>query len=295
MYTEIKELINFLAVFMHHRIARRRISLCMESFANHLATRFHDNWRPDEPKHAQAERILAIKTRGGMDEMFIAVAASVGINGDDLYASFPTTIFIYCNPGEVTCRISDYPSIVIIWRGDVDADKFYIPTPIGAAKYYDGNSHNIQNTVLNAYVKQESMLRPAGHAKKRDVKPERCIPLTLVSSAEIDAYDLLATGFIDINEVPPVLFRYKRANSKQFTVRSFAATRFGSHRPRPDHKAMRRIQHAAAYLAITNANAIQQANVPLLENFPVNFQFAMGPEGGNGKCCGCKDLSLLFG
>lgn len=48
-------------------------------------------------------------------------------------------------------------------------------------------------------------------------------------------------------------------------MRSFGATRFGSHRRRPDHKSLRRIQHSAAYIAVTNAGALNQAvAVPLL-------------------------------
>lgn len=61
------------------------------------------------------------------------------------------TLFIYCNPGEVTCRISENPLTIIIWRGQVEMDRYYNPNPIGAARYFDGNTNNIQNTVLSAY------------------------------------------------------------------------------------------------------------------------------------------------
>uniref|UniRef100_A0A1I8EQV1 Anti_prolifrtn domain-containing protein n=1 Tax=Wuchereria bancrofti TaxID=6293 RepID=A0A1I8EQV1_WUCBA len=261
MYTEVKELVNFLAVFMYHRIPKRRINIFMESFANHLVTRFHSNWRPDEPKYAQSERILAIKTNGRLDEMFYTIAT--------------TTIFIYCNPGEVTCHISEYSSIIIIWCGDVNEDRIYVPFPIGAAKYYDGNSRNIQSTVFTAYMKS----LPVG---KKDARPERCVPLSLTNSAGINLYEFLSTGFVDIAQIPPVLFRNKGQNSKPFTLRPFAPTRFGTHHLRSVHKDMRRIQRAAAYLAIANSNAMNRPAVaPLLENFPMNFQFAMNAEGSN--------------
>uniref|UniRef100_A0A915PHW5 Uncharacterized protein n=1 Tax=Setaria digitata TaxID=48799 RepID=A0A915PHW5_9BILA len=106
-------------------------------------------------------------------------------------------------------------------------------------------------------------------ATNRDIKPERCVPLDLISSAAIPAYDLLITGYIDVHKVPPILFRYT-TSSKSFTVRSFAATRFGSHRPRPDHVAMRRIQHAAAYLAMMNDELM---NAPAINNLQGNFHY----------------------
>lgn len=36
---------------------------------------------------------------------------------------------------------------------------------------------------------------------KKDVKPERSVPLTLVSSADINACDLLCTGFVNMTMV----------------------------------------------------------------------------------------------
>uniref|UniRef100_A0A0R3S5V1 Anti_prolifrtn domain-containing protein n=1 Tax=Elaeophora elaphi TaxID=1147741 RepID=A0A0R3S5V1_9BILA len=151
MYTEIKELVNFLAVYMYFRIPRWQINLFMERFANHLAARFHRNWRINNPGHAANERFIAIKTRDGLDEMFYVVAASVSIDLNELYACFPPSIFVYCNPGEVICRILEYSLAIIIWQGDVNADNSYIATPTGAAKYYNENTFNLENTALSAY------------------------------------------------------------------------------------------------------------------------------------------------
>ncbi|VIO85934.1 Uncharacterized protein BM_BM11383 [Brugia malayi] len=237
MYTEVKELVNFLAVFMYQRIPKRRINIFMESFANHLLARFYCNWRPFEPKYAQTERILAIKTNGRLDEIFYNIATSVGIDMNDLYSSLPSTIFIYCNPGEVTCRISDYSSTIMIWYGDVNEDRIYVPFPIGAAKYYDGDSRNIQNTVFTAYTKSLAVDKFSG---KKDVRPERCVPLNLTNSAGINLYEFFSARFVNI------------------------------------------AQHAAAYLAVASSNAMNRPAVtPLLENFSMNFQFAMNAEGSN--------------
>lgn len=45
---------------------------------------------------------------------------------------------------------------------------------------------------------------------------------------------------------PKLMFRYAIPTSRTFTVESFATTRFGSHRKRPDHEQMKRIQHSAS-------------------------------------------------
>ncbi|MFH4982859.1 hypothetical protein AB6A40_009568 [Gnathostoma spinigerum] len=45
------------------------------------------------------------------------------------------------------------------------------------------------------------------------------------------------------------MFRYIPPHYQAYKVASFAATRFGSHRQRPDDDAMRRIQRTAAFSA----------------------------------------------
>uniref|UniRef100_A0A8R1Y232 Uncharacterized protein n=1 Tax=Onchocerca volvulus TaxID=6282 RepID=A0A8R1Y232_ONCVO len=90
MYTEIKEMVHFLAIYMYHRILRRR----------------HNN-------------------------------------------------AVYCNPGEVTCRISGYSSLIIIWHGEVNEHQYCVPNPIGAARDYDGNILNFTNPSSTAYSKSD--------------------------------------------------------------------------------------------------------------------------------------------
>ncbi|VDM14848.1 unnamed protein product [Wuchereria bancrofti] len=72
-----------------------------------------------------------------------------------------------------------------------------------------------------------------------------------------------------------MLFRYTTKENCPFTARLFADTRFGCHRSRPDHKAMRRIQHAAAYLAVTNDSAgYNSASVCYSQQLNANNKFA---------------------
>uniref|UniRef100_A0A8R1TWL7 Anti_prolifrtn domain-containing protein n=1 Tax=Onchocerca volvulus TaxID=6282 RepID=A0A8R1TWL7_ONCVO len=225
MYTEIKEMVNFLAIYMYHRILRRRISLCMASYANHLLTLFYQNWRPYDPRYAQNERVVAVRTYDNLDNVLHVVATNLRINIDDLLDCFPSNIVVYCNPGEVTCRISGYSSLIIIWRGEVNEDRYYVPNPIGAARYYDGNILNILNPM------QEPSAHLSGRVRNLEVNPERCIPLYLVSSVEIPIYDLVVSGIVDIFKIPSILFRHNSSYTDAFMRRTFASIRFGMYRP----------------------------------------------------------------
>ncbi|CAG9531048.1 unnamed protein product [Cercopithifilaria johnstoni] len=246
MYTELKELINFLGIYMHHRIPRRRICLFMENYGNHLAGRFLESWKLEEPKYGERERTLVIKTGNRLNEIFTTIATSIGIVEEDLTACFPSSMLLYCNPGEVSCQMINYAHTITVWTGDVNADINYTPIPDGIAFFCETPAvlHNVLNSNGNILGETSS--------KNKELKSQRCILLQLVNWLDDSAYDLLRSGFFFENKIPPFLFRYTTKENCSFTARSFAGTRFGSHRSRPDHQAMRRIQHAAAFMAVTN-------------------------------------------
>uniref|UniRef100_A0A915Q5N1 Uncharacterized protein n=1 Tax=Setaria digitata TaxID=48799 RepID=A0A915Q5N1_9BILA len=161
-------------------------------------------------------------------------------------------MLLCCNPGEVLCQVMDYTHVITVWTGDVNADANYTPIPAGIAFFCETPS--ILYTVLsnNGNVSGKTNYPLCFGSKIKELKSQRCILLQLISSIDDYAYDLIGNGFFGQNKIPPYLFRYATKENCSFTVRTFAGTRFGSHRSRPDHKAMRRIQHAAAFLAVTN-------------------------------------------
>ncbi|VDK87676.1 unnamed protein product [Litomosoides sigmodontis] len=254
MYTEVKELINFLAIYMHHRIPRRRICLFMESYGNHLAGRFAENWKLEEPKCGESERTLVIKMGNCLNESFSTIATSIGIVEKDLAGCFPSPMFLYCNPGEVQCRVVNYAQIITVWTGDVNADVNYTSVPAGIASHCD--TPNALDNVLGG--SNCNHLSEANHnylvSKGKELRSERSIPLQLVSLMDDSASHLLQSGCFLESKVPPFLFCYTTKENSTFTARSFADTRFGSHRLRPDHQAMRRIQKSAAFLAMASDN-----------------------------------------
>uniref|UniRef100_A0A0R3RLZ9 Anti_prolifrtn domain-containing protein n=1 Tax=Elaeophora elaphi TaxID=1147741 RepID=A0A0R3RLZ9_9BILA len=267
MYTEVKELINFLGIYMHHRIPRRRICLFMESYGNHLAGKFFEDWKLEEPKYGERERTLAIRTGNGLDEMFTTIATSIGIVEDDLAACFPSPMLLRCNPGEVSCQMMSYAHIITIWMGDVNADINYTPMPAGIAFFCETPTvlYNFLNSNGN-FLSGASEFISKFSSKNKELKSQRYILLKLISCMDDDACDLLSSGFLFENRVPPFLFRYPTNEKCPFTARIFADTRFGSHRPRPDHQAMRRIQHAAAFLAVTNDSTCVRDNHPYVKH-----------------------------
>ncbi|VDM92153.1 unnamed protein product, partial [Litomosoides sigmodontis] len=282
MYTEIKELANFLALYMHNRFPGHQINLCMETFANYLAIRFYHIWYPDQPKYAENERFLAIKTHQSLDETLLAAAEYSGVDANDLYASLPPSIFIFCNPGEVTCRIPEYPFVITIWRGPLDADRYYTSASIGAAKYYDGILPNTQTTSLSTYA---SAAAASGSSGNMDVAtPDRSVPLELVASAEIAINDFATSGFVDLKEIPPTLFCIKGSDRVEFTGRMLNCIHFRAQRLSSHHTVTYQNEHDAQLM---NRNANGEAAAAPAPTFGIinnnqpqqQHQFAMSAEG----------------
>ncbi|VDN83954.1 unnamed protein product [Brugia pahangi] len=155
MYTELKELINFLAIYMHHRIPRRRICLLMESYSNHLAGRFLGKWKPEEPEYGEKERTLMIKAGDCLDQILSTIATSIGIVEEDLAACFPSLMIAYCNPGIVSCQVMNYAHMITVWMGDVNADVNFTPIPDGIAFFCETPAilYNVLNSNGNVMDK----------------------------------------------------------------------------------------------------------------------------------------------
>uniref|UniRef100_A0A914M9Y7 Anti-proliferative protein domain-containing protein n=1 Tax=Meloidogyne incognita TaxID=6306 RepID=A0A914M9Y7_MELIC len=94
MYTEIRELINFLARYFHLRIPRLRIGMFCEHMANNCLFRFQPYWNINIPKQHEEQRIIRI-SRTFCDETFTSAANSVGLMLEELLNCLPGILFFF--------------------------------------------------------------------------------------------------------------------------------------------------------------------------------------------------------
>ncbi|KAK6009930.1 hypothetical protein OSTOST_25111, partial [Ostertagia ostertagi] len=68
-----------------------------------------------------------------------------------------------------------------------------------------------------------------------------------------------------------MMFSYTPKNHVSYTIKEFSATRFGSHRQRPDHDVMKRIQRQAANRGNTaRAHALEAGDGPDLKSTSIS-------------------------
>ncbi|KHN76130.1 Protein Tob1 [Toxocara canis] len=228
MYTELKELVNFLAKFTRNRIPRRRMSIFLEHLANGLLVKHEAAWKVDNPISGATERAIRINTASGTTELLTSVASTLGIDIHALLSSFPMEMVAFWNPGEVFYRLGDTPTNLPIWSGDVNADTNYSCAPARLYTFEPGH-----NSMPSANVGSEC------NYVRLELAPW---------DQHSDFY--WSTDVFSPSNVPRLVFRFVPPHDQAFTASSFAVTRFGSRRPQPDHEALKRIQHAAEHLTV---------------------------------------------
>ncbi|EPB75686.1 zinc finger, C4 type [Ancylostoma ceylanicum] len=217
-------------------------SLFTCQLANFLICRFREHkWDLNEPSKDEQHRVVRSKVNGFTDQLIISAATEMGLSSDEVLECLPDNILLFANPGEVFYRAGENAAAVPIWTGEkgVDPDLSYCSLPAF-----------VTNPACAATTSPVSNMGAAGkpfyvgRSRKADAAFEiddAYVQLKLepVHSSNADDNVLLPQSNL-------MMFSYTPKNHVSYTIKEFSATRFGSHRQRPDHDVMKRIQRQAA-------------------------------------------------
>ncbi|GMT00574.1 hypothetical protein PENTCL1PPCAC_22748, partial [Pristionchus entomophagus] len=235
MYTEIKELVNYIVPFLFNKIPRRKVITFAEQLANTLLFRLRDKWNDcngDEMSRVVFVR-LRVATHAGVKEQtdrdVLISAKAVGIEVEEMLKFLPEGIAIHIGPGEVLYQMTNgctnISSTHLIWSGNPDNDREYRPLP---AVLTMAAEETEEGTVLT---------------------PDNYVPLKLAPVNCEKDLTKMETLFVALSRHP-----------SEYTVEQFSVTRFGSHRARPDHEVMKRIQRQAAFEALTKSPILEASS-----------------------------------
>ncbi|VDL78740.1 unnamed protein product [Nippostrongylus brasiliensis] len=268
MYTEVKELVNFLAKYLIGKIPRRPASLFTCQLANFLVCRFREHkWDLNDPSKDEHHRVIRSKVKGFTDQLIISAATEMGLCPDEVLECIPgwskgkftalmakgiliaDNILLFANPGEVYCSL---PAFV---TNPTCAAPAAPASNMGAAgrPFYLGTTVVLLSAceVEDAYVQ---------------------LKLEPVHSANADDNVVLPLSNL-------MMFSYTPKNHVSYTIKEFSATRFGSHRQRPDHDVMKRIQRQAANRgnASVRSQPPEAGDAPEVKSAAVNPQRPVAP------------------
>uniref|UniRef100_A0A914HU78 Calponin-homology (CH) domain-containing protein n=1 Tax=Globodera rostochiensis TaxID=31243 RepID=A0A914HU78_GLORO len=271
MYTEILELVNFFARFFHLRIPRLKIGMFCEHFANNCFLRFHLYWNLNQPKQYEELRIIRVSHQY-TDELFTSAASAVGLQLDELLSCIPERlIIVYVNPGEVFYCPGDYSPPVAVWVGPVCEDLKYNETC-----HVTFPPPPIPSSILPTHAIQPLIPRPTSNLPGAgcvnvtvdfSVLSWR-IPLGLVHPRELGYATNPTSDFL--------MFRYCVPGTPNYTVETFASTRFGSYRKRPDYEFFTRLQHSLLLLNAQSSSDDIGRTFPLATFYRLVF-FPLSP------------------
>ncbi|CAI4222220.1 unnamed protein product [Auanema sp. JU1783] len=225
------------------------VRLFTQELANFLASRYIELWDTEEPKSNERERIIRIKVNGSTDQLIISSAEGVGLDADELISFLPDNTLLYVNPGEVYYKCSERANPCVIWIGPVNSDEDYRTLPCSALQGLD--KENGMGVSGKSAVGSRAL-----YSDGVTVVEDPYIPLHLenMHPAAIDSPLKQQAAIKQFVFVPK--------DHKSYLVEDFAITRFGSHRNRPDHDVMRRIQLQAAM----KSNGSMPSSMPCVSN-----------------------------
>ncbi|PAV81396.1 hypothetical protein WR25_24689 [Diploscapter pachys] len=198
---------------------------------------------------------------------------------------FADNILLYANPGTVFYRFGETAPPVPIWVGDKNADKHYNPQPEYVVKFNQQKASGMTATVpvpisnmgaagRMSYPMTRLARKSDGHAHHASAaagSDPADQPDSLYVRLQIVEYKPLPTEElpVHIERGDYKVFQFQPVNHVIYRDEQFALTRFGSHRQRPDHDVMKRIQQSAVlkHLGMTDPESEQRgANPPLAQD-----------------------------
>ncbi|CAI2318395.1 unnamed protein product [Caenorhabditis sp. 36 PRJEB53466] len=261
MYTEVKELVNFLCRYIHGRIPRRPIGIFGAELGNYLVSRYAScHWDPVHPKNGEETRVVCINAPNGSSPCFESSANESGLDIHEILSLFPQNMYLYCNPGEVFARLNGSGIAMPIWSGSVNADENYQAMP----------EHIVSTASTVAAHSLNSNLGAAGQSVyigKKPLPTENLAVLELVSMIFVPlGRELIEHANCAIPHFQmkyPFRFVFKPTSAQTYTGAEFSVTRFGSSKPRPDLTTMLSIkQQSSGSQAISSASS----STPSLEH-----------------------------
>uniref|UniRef100_A0A7E4ZXK6 Anti_prolifrtn domain-containing protein n=1 Tax=Panagrellus redivivus TaxID=6233 RepID=A0A7E4ZXK6_PANRE len=146
MYTEIKEVCNFLVRYLRYRIPCQTLKDYLEHLANMLIVTMEPTWNTLDERRQCRINVLHWFANGTTSEVFYKAARQSGMNPDYMKVLLPEKLIFAISPGLVTYQSTDDPRPRPIWEGEVTEDLDYDPSPLCTKVIYEPPCVTISKT-----------------------------------------------------------------------------------------------------------------------------------------------------
>ncbi|CAL2029139.1 hypothetical protein CAEBREN_15749 [Caenorhabditis brenneri] len=248
MYTEVRELVNFVCRYLFGRIPRRPTGIFAAELGNFLVAQFSSSWNISNPQHGEAERMIFMNYGSeGSSKCFASCAHEAGLNPDEVLSLFPSHVRIFANPGHVYLRAMDGGMNLPIWKGELNSDETYQSMPEHIVRSASSCAETVSN--LGAAGKPVMFGKkafPCNDPAVNELVNTMFVPLGLERNDQINS------NLSHIQEKFPFVFSFKPSSSQTYTGVEFSQTRFGSSKSRPDLQTMLNIKQLSSQHATSS-------------------------------------------
>uniref|UniRef100_A0A1I7UYA6 Anti_prolifrtn domain-containing protein n=1 Tax=Caenorhabditis tropicalis TaxID=1561998 RepID=A0A1I7UYA6_9PELO len=274
MYSEVRELVNFVCRYLFGRVPRRPAGIFAAELGNFLVSQFSTSWDIQNPQHGEQERVIFINCGAeGSSKCFGSCAHESGLSSAEVLGHFPAQIRIYANPGEVYLRASDVGMSLPIWNGDVNADDWFVQKLILYTHLLMFSYQPVPEHIVRAASSRAEACSNLGGAGKPVMFGKKPFPSTDLAVIELvnnmyiplglEKYDELNSNLSHIQEKYPYRFSFKPSSSQTYTGAEFSQTRFGSSKSRPDLHTMLNIKQMSSQNTNSCSNFSPSFNEPI--------------------------------
>ncbi|ESO89150.1 hypothetical protein LOTGIDRAFT_106137 [Lottia gigantea] len=201
MHVEVSVALNFVISYLYSKLPRRRVDMLADELERGLKKKFEGHWYPDMPCKGSGYRCVKVNGEK-VDPVILMAAYNVGLDADEIKNALPAELTVWIDPSEVSYRIGEKGVIKILYSEKKPEED--LPEPVDS----------------------EIMIVSKGF------NPEaQCFkPIDSLSSS---LSNLSLSPSSPISSVPHTNFNiHKERVAPKFTAASFAATKFGSTKPK---------------------------------------------------------------
>ncbi|UXI14714.1 Mitochondrial Rho GTPase 1 [Sarcoptes scabiei] len=211
MHIEVQIAINFLVSFLYNKLPRRRVNQFAEELERIVTLKFNGHWYPSEPYKGSAFRCIHCNPQ--LDSsLFREAVKNSGLNLKDVQENLPNELSIWIDPGEVSYRINEKSPVIVLFSSKHNTNQF-IDDQL--------NDQNALDIGLNPEARCFEPISSNLLNRRQIFLRNSPITSSMTSKSSINLQP--SSSAIDFA---------KKSEPITFTTAAFAATKFGSTKPK---------------------------------------------------------------
>ncbi|KAK6187604.1 hypothetical protein SNE40_005594 [Patella caerulea] len=224
MHVEVSVALNFVISYLYSKLPRRRVDMLADELEKGLKKKFEGHWYPETPCKGSGFRCVKVNGEK-VDPVILMAAYNVGLDTDEIKNALPAELTVWIDPSEVSYRIGEKGTIKILYsekRQDEEViDSVDCEVSIASKSF---------NPEAQCFKPIDSLSSSLSNLSLSPSSPNSSGGWSASTSPSLSLFN----SALPVQNPPaaPTFNLHKERVTPKFTAASFAATKFGSTKPK---------------------------------------------------------------